>query len=231
VAKFENQSVQKGLLRRFLYYVAEELGREIEWPALDQGKFKVICNSFSLLSRLSGPFKLSPEAKARYESFRHANWLQHNNGDPFDEAFLSRLATTPTHVLKVAMNFEACRSVKQGSNKLEIEESTIQLAIEHVAECEKAVTMLDAIVARPTIRNDAEVILAGIRNDFAHQAANGEIILSKTKLVRRFANHGNRGITPDYLHGKIVPYLIQTGQARALPKVRRLEQFAFQTEQ
>jgi len=230
VARFENQSVQKGLQRRFLYYVAEELAREINGPVLDLPKFKLICGKFSDLDRLSGAFKLSLGAKALFESFQHDNRLRHNNGDPLDEAFLSRLATTPTHVLKVAMNFEACRSVKQVSNKLVVEESTLKLAIDHVAECEKAVTMLDTIVARPVIHNDAEVILAGVRDRFKHLTANGEIILSRTQLANRFANHGNRGITTDHLYGQIIPYLSQTGQVRVLPKAGRLEQYAFQTE-
>jgi hypothetical protein len=230
VARFENQSVRKGLQRRFLYYVAEKLGRVICWPALDLGKFDLLCKSFSHLDRLSGPFRLSREAKALFESFQHNNRLQHNNGDPLDEAFLSMISTIPTHVLKTAMNFEACRSVKQGSNKLELEESTLQLAIDHVAECEKAVTMLDAIVARPVIHNDAEVILAGVRDRFRHLATNGEIILSRTQLTNRFANHGNRGITTDHLYKQIIPHLSQTGQVRVLPKVGRLEQYAFQTE-
>jgi hypothetical protein len=230
VARFENQSVRAGLQRRFLYYVSEEFGRTILLPRLDSGKFKSICDKFSKLNRLSGVFILSPEAEDLWNQFQRDNRLQHNNGDPLNETLLSRLATTPTHVMKVAMSFEACRSVEKGSNSLKLEKETLQLAIEHVAECEKAVTTLDRIVARPAIHNDAEIILAAIRDRFAHLTLGDEIILPKTRLTDRFANHGKRDDNYKHLYEEVIPYLIQTGRARVLPKVGRLEQIAFQAE-
>jgi Protein of unknown function (DUF3987) len=230
IARFENQSVRTGLQRRFLYYVAEGLGREIQFPKPDPSRLKSLCGNFSRLGRLSGPFEFSPKAETLYKSFKHDNWGQIDNGDPLDEPLLSRLATIPAHVLRVAMNFEACRSVKQGSNKLRLEAPTLQLAIDHVAECEKAATLLDTIIARPATNNDAELMLAVIRVEFSHLAAGGEIILPKSKLIRRFANHGKRDDGVSHLYGQVIPHLVQSGQARALPRIGRLEQFAFRTE-
>jgi hypothetical protein len=100
---------------------------------------------FSRLGRLSGPFKFNPEAEAVFKDFQTKNRNRLKKTDPLDDALLSRLATAPTHVLKVAMIFEACRSAKQGSNKLDLEAATLRSAIEHVAECEKAVPLLDTI--------------------------------------------------------------------------------------
>jgi hypothetical protein len=128
------------------------------------------------------------------------------------------------------MNFEACRSAKQGSNKLTIEKSTLELAIEHVAEREKAIPFLDTLVERPAINDEAEIILATIRIEYDHSAKNGEIILSRSELVRRFRNHGKRGkkTVKDLDH--VITYLIQIGEARKLPKVKKLQPYAFCTE-
>jgi hypothetical protein len=207
MARFENQAVRAGLQRRFLYYVAEKLGRKIPFPKLDQSKFGLICDKFSHLGRLSGPFRFSTKAATLFEAFQDDNRNRINNSDPLDEALLSRLASTPAHVLKVAMIFEACRSVKQGSNKLELEAATLQLAIDHVAECEKAVARLDTIAQQPAVHNDAVLTIDCIRAECGHQAAGGEITLAKSRLTRRFANRGGsngRG-SVKYLYGDVLP--------------------------
>jgi hypothetical protein len=229
VAKFQNQAVQAGLLRRFLYYVAEELARDIDCPYATIPQ--ALIDQFCRLGQLSGPFKFKPEAQAVFKDFQTKNRDMLKKTDPLDEALLSRLATAPTHVLKVAMIFEACRSVKQGSDKLELEAVTLESAIKHVAESDKGVVLLDTIVERPATNNEAEVTLAVIRVESDHLARNGEIVLSRSELTRRFANHGRRGDkTVDHLYGQIISHLIQMGQAVTLPKAGRLEQYVFFTE-
>jgi hypothetical protein len=75
------------------------------------------------------------------------------------------------------------------------------------------------------------VTLAVIQVEFSHIASNGEIVLCRSELTRRFANHGKRGDrTVDHLYGHVMPYLIQRGQARALPKIGKKEQWAFPSE-
>src|SRR5438132_2863821 len=76
------------------------------------------------LAKLSGPFSLSPDAQRLFENYQRENRALLHVSDAFDEALLSRLASVPVHVLKVAMIFECCRSVKAASNSLKIQDST-----------------------------------------------------------------------------------------------------------
>jgi hypothetical protein len=89
------------------------------------------------------------------------------------------------------------------------------------------------IAQRPTVHNDALFTIDCIRDECGHQAANVEITLAKSWLTRRFGNRPGNSIgrgSREYLYKDVLPYLIQTGQARALPKVGRLEQFVFEAE-
>ena len=227
---FRNQAVRAGLQRRFLYYVAEGHGRVILWPAPNYARLEVLAASFGRLAKLSGPFKLSPDAKPIFDQYQHDNRDTIDSSDSFDEALRSRLSSAPVQVLKVAMIFEACRSVKTGSSELVIQASTLELAICHIAECLKASAALEAIAQRIYIKNDAEVLLAKIRIDFRVLAKQGSIILSRTDLTSKYAHNGKRGTSIDDIYLKQIPYLIQIGQAKALPKKGKLERYAFRVE-
>lgn len=230
ISRFRNQAIQAGLQRRFLYYVAEDFGRTILYPEHKPEEFKALVDKFSLLNRLSGPFKLNPEARSRFESFQVENRAIRRDSDPYDDALLSRLASSPTAVLKVAGLFEACRSVYLGSSSLVIRESTLQLAIDHVEECTTAAGRLETIADRENTRNDAEVLLATVRIEYQVSARDGAIILSRTDLTNRFAKNGRRGLTVDDLYLRLIPHLIRVGQAKALPKEGKLERYAFRVE-
>jgi len=228
---FRNQAVRAGLQRRFLYYVAEGHGRVITWPKPDYTRLATIADSFAKLGKLSGVFTLSPSAQATFEGYQKINRELIGNSDSFNEALLSRLSSAPVGVLKIAMNFEACRSVKNGSNSLQIQAETMQLAIEHIEECLKASAGLESVAHRLYIKNDAEVLLAKVRVDFRTQAKNGSIILSKSQLTGKYANHGRRlGVTVDDIYLKQIPYLIRIGQAKALAKNGKLERYAFRLD-
>jgi hypothetical protein len=152
--------------------------------------------------------------------------------DSLEEALLSRLSSSPTQTLKVAMIFEACRSVQNASGNLEIQESTLQYAINHVDECLEAASRLDSIARRLYITNDAEVLLAKIRYDFQVRAKNGSIILSRTELTSKYAAHGRqRGLNVHELYFRLIPHLITRGEAQALPKEGKLERFAFRSDE
>jgi hypothetical protein len=59
---------------------------------------------------------------------------------------------------------------------------------------------------------------------------NDEIVLSKSELTRRFANHGDRGLTVSELYDVLIPQLVDIGEVRILPKNGNLETFAFRVE-
>jgi hypothetical protein len=128
------------------------------------------------------------------------------------------------------MIFEACRSASSRSSSLEIQAPTLRLAIDHVEECLRAAASLDLIAHRIYIANDAEWLLAHIRLDFRTKAKNGSIILSRTDLTSKYANHGSRGLSVNDLYQRLVPYLIERRQAKALPKEGKLERYAFRTQ-
>jgi hypothetical protein len=230
ISRFRNQAIQAGLQRRFLYYVAEDLGRTILYPQNKPKEFEILLNQFARLSKLSGPLKFSPEARELFDSFQRENRKRHNESNPFDEALLSRLASAPTSTLKVSMIFEACRSAYAGSNNLVIQEPTLRLAIDHVEECSVAAGHLETIADRQNTVNDAEVLLATIRSEYLASTKNGAITLSRTELTRRFAANSNRGLTVEDLYLRLVPHLIQIGEAKALPKEGKLERYAFRVE-
>jgi hypothetical protein len=146
-------------------------------------------------------------------------------------AYCSRLSSAPAQTLKVAMTFEACRSVYSGSVSLEIQRLTLELAIEHVEECLSASNRLEAIVRRVHIDNDAEWLLARIRSDFFANVKDGAIVLSRTDITSRYAHHpGRGGLGVRDLYGKLIHHLIARGLAKPLPKDGKLERYAFRAD-
>jgi hypothetical protein len=232
ICTFRNQATRAGMQRRFLYYVAEGHGRMILYPQLDSAEFDNLVTEFSLLRRLAGPFSLSSAARKLFDNFQRENRVRLNDSDPLDEPLLSRLSSSPSQMLKVAMIFEACRSVRAASGSLVIQETTLRFAIDHVNECLEAAARLDSIARRIYIANDAEVLLARIRFDFRVCAKNGSIILSRTELTSKYADHGRRGrgLNVQELYTSLIPYLISRGDAKALPKAGKLERYAFRVE-
>jgi hypothetical protein len=229
---FRNQAVRAGMQRRFLYYVAEKMARVIPLPPDKRKDVIELAEKFQLLSKLAGPFTFSKSAQRLFEEYQLKNRKQIDETDPLEESLLSMLGTSPTHVLKVAMNFEACRSIYRGSLNREIQEKTLECAIEHVAECERAVMALDLISRRIYIANDAEVLLAKIRCDFWREQKDGSIILSRTQLTSKYAHDGmrSRGLRVQDIYLRLIPHLIGRGEAQALPKDGKLERWAFRAE-
>jgi hypothetical protein len=153
-----NQATRAGMQRRFLYYVAEGHGRTIRWPQLDKAKFDDLVADFSLLGKKVGEFFLSQEALSLFEDFQQDNRAQMAASDPLDQPLLSRLSSSPVQTLKVAMVFEACRSVSASSGSTVIQKTTLQYAIDHVNGCLEAAARLDSIARRIYIANDADEI-------------------------------------------------------------------------
>jgi len=80
---FRSQAVRAGLQRRFLYYVAESHGRVIIWPKPNYSKLNALADSFAKLSKLSGPFSLSPDAQPLFERYQRENRALINASDAF----------------------------------------------------------------------------------------------------------------------------------------------------
>ncbi len=227
---FRRQATRAGLQRRFLYYVAEKLARQILHPPQLDKELAEVAQAFKELSQLSGQFTFSDEAKALFETFQRNNRLQSDQANPLDEALCSRIASAPAQTLKVAMNFEASRAVYNGSGSLQLQANTIQLAIAHVETCHLAAQALEAISRRAVIANEAELLLERIRADFRSKAKNGAIILTRSELTRAYASHGHRDNRVEELYRHLIPRLIQIGDAKALPKNGKLERYAFRVE-
>jgi hypothetical protein len=230
ICMFRNQATRAGLQRRFLYYVAERHGRVLLYPPERSTDLQKLVEVFLRLGKLAGPFTFSRQARELLEKFQYDNRARLNQTDSLEEALRSRLSSAPTQTFKVAMIFEACRSASSRSSSLEIQAPTLRLAIDHVEECLRAAASLDLIAHRIYIANDAEWLLAHIRLDFRTKAKNGSIILSRTDLTSKYANHGSRGLSVNDLYQRLVPYLIERRQAKALPKEGKLERYAFRTQ-
>jgi hypothetical protein len=82
IARFQSQTVQAGLARRFLYYVAEELDRTIHHPKYDLKRFGLLQDKFADLARLSGPFQFNSEAEKLFNAFQDDNRKSLNSSDP-----------------------------------------------------------------------------------------------------------------------------------------------------
>jgi hypothetical protein len=82
--------------------------------------------------------------RARWEAYQHENRAAIDAADPLEETEASRLSSAPTHVLKIALIFEACRAAMKLRRPCRaIEPETLRLAIEHVEECFRAARFLD----------------------------------------------------------------------------------------
>jgi hypothetical protein len=227
--QFHGQAIRTGLERRFLYYVAEGHGRVIVFPENPDSKtIDDLRNLFFRLTAMQGPVGLSEEAKAKWQAYQHDNRRLIKETDPLEEMEGSRLASAPTHVLKIALLFEACRQAMQLQQPCrEIRSETLSLAIEHVAESFRAARFLDKIVQRVRIAEDAEVLLAKIRADFRAKRQANAIILSKTELTSKFCPGLGRGFSIYHLYHQLIPWLEAHGDAKRVQKTGKLEYYAF----
>jgi hypothetical protein len=236
ICQFQGHEIRSGLQRRFLYYMAERHGRFIVIPArTDQAEFNVLCERLSNLSKLSFPFDFSPDALAFWADFQRQNRtrLEQPGSGAAHEALLSRLNGQPNHVLKLAMIFQLSRWAENSSiSAPEIDLPTLQTAIEHSELCLASAQALDSIANRAQIEGDADVLLANIRHQFASQATNGEIFLTRTSLTAKYAHHsGRRGaLTTHDLYLRLIPDLIRRKKAREIPHAGKPSSFAFKIE-
>ena len=228
-AVFPRQQHQQGLVRRFLHYVAYSMGRIIHWP--DAQQEDQIIEYFRPLLSLKGPVGLSKKARLLWNDFQNDNRaaLEQVTEDKPNERH--QLSTSPTHVLKIATHFEACRRVATQETFLsEIREDTLSIAIDHVAQCLGAVKSLVGSAKRFETRQQAEAILSQIRHRFSVDSIYPDTIyVGRGKLTRVFCPNPKRmgSLQTDELYNEILPYLIETGEAQLCFKEGKLEVYAF----
>ena len=134
------------------------------------------------------------------------------------------------------MIFQACVWAKTGEPPWDgsIQDDCLQLAIQHVDHCLRAAAQLDGIIHRDEKAEEADILLAKIRNDFGVGAAaqNGEIELTKTQLTSKYAHHGDRKhcLKPKDLHERLIPNLIERGLARPVSKDGKKVVYAFRQD-
>src|SRR5262249_5545463 len=240
VAMFPLEQIKQGIQRRFMFNVAEKLGRTIQWPSQEpSGSVK---QAFSPLLGFSGQIDMprSGEVWDFWAEYQTKNRALLDEVGSDNEALSARLATTPTSVLKVATLFEACMAAYNGlaeMPKLFCLES-LETAANYVEAHMKAAEFIDRYGARKVGQEHAEVILATVRHEFKTTRPDtiyvtpDTIYVTRSELTRRFChNTGRRGaITPDDLYLQIIPELERQGEVAQVLKRGKSEVYAFRTE-
>jgi hypothetical protein len=231
VATFPLQQIKEGIERRFLYGVAETIGRTLLWPErlVSHG----ISELFKPLLKLSGPIQMPREGEIWdcWADYQIRNRQQINEVGADDEVLSARLASCPAHVLKTAITFQACRAIYHGLFIPEFTLEALEPAIEYVEEHMRAAKFLDQYSQRKAAQEYAEVILATVRKSFQAQRPD-TIYVTRTDLTRKFCpNIGRAGaLTPQDLYLRIIPELERQGEACLALKRGKFEVYAFRTE-
>lgn len=229
VCRMQKLEVRDGMWRRFLKYPSEKLARKLyesdqiggtEWNNLAM-KFEALRHK----GESSLEYRRSPEANKLYKEFSDLNTIKAeeipNDLNPANEARQSVLSTEMTLLMKVAVIFERSRWAKRqhGADPGIIQADTLQLAYEHIQECNAASDQLESIARRSEIRDDATTIHANIMSHFADKRTNGFIPVSKTELTNRFCkNSGRRGALNNFkLYGEIMTDLEGRGLVKRRP--------------
>jgi DNA polymerase I-like protein with 3'-5' exonuclease and polymerase domains len=229
-ATFPHQKHQQGLARRFLNYFSSVLERFIAWP--ETAQIENIARTFVPLLDYRGPLTLESEAFNLWEKFQRQN-RKALKDTPEERAFERyALNSQPTHTLKVAIIFEACRAVFCGLKFIpNIRRDTLETAIAHVDQCLAAGRVLAGAGKRLETRQEAEVILAHIQGSFTPDTKYPDVIfVDRTHLTRKFSHNDFRRRDPSKtgsLFLETIPYLIETGDALLAYKKGRLEVFGF----
>lgn len=237
IARFQQLEDRDGMRRRFLAYVAEGHGRFTpNPPPFDVTLLVDIALCFDALEKLKGEFTLSDGAKPLWI------WIQQGNRDalanlPLDgsqDVYGRDLTESPSHTLKIAMIFEACRWAKDMTRtSMTIQEDTLQLASDHVDQCLAAGKRLEVIGRQAEIKKSAESVIAQIRCDFTTKVAGDAIVISKTELVNKFCRNPNRrgAIDTNQLYYEIIPELERQGLAKEVKRAGKQVLYAFRRDE
>ena len=229
VCRMNKMEVKDGMWRRFLKYPSENLVREIFFPQkIDGAEWNNLAMKFeSLRHEGDAPieYTLSNEAKQLYIEFKRSNTQKAkqipNDLNPANEAKASVLSEEMSFLIKVAMIFERCRWAKRWkeTDKGEIQSDTLQLAYDHIQECNAASDSLENIAKRSEIRDRADTVYAQVMTELSRKQINGFIPVSKTELTNRFCkNAGRRGAMNNFnLYSEVIPDLEKRGLVVRFP--------------
>jgi len=219
-AFFQGTNVRNGMERRFLFYIAYQYGRTLIRPSLgDIQAFNLLADRFGSLLNLSGPMDFSPEAATIWQEIQLRNRQEITAADVFDEAECSRLSGVPSYIIKVSIVFQASRWAMTGVGDCSvIEPDILTSARDHVYAHVEALRAGAILGKRSETQMDAESVLARIRTKFP--SINGSIYVSRTQLTECFCKNPNRpnGIDTKDLYSRIIPFLINQGQAQRGPE-------------
>ncbi|HEY2711406.1 MAG TPA: hypothetical protein VGI60_02745 [Chthoniobacterales bacterium] len=240
--RFNGLDAKDGMRRRVNYYVSETLARKIYWPPdFESDRFKDVVDLFRPLLELEGKFQpLLGRSMELWKELQDANRAEIINVTDVDaasaasETQTSALAEEGSKILKLAMIFEACRWARDRKRDWQvIQPDTLRLAAEHGRYCLRASRRLDTIGRKGEIRDQADMVIAGIRSKFAGDAKAGRIELTKTQLTHTFAaNPGRSGsLTPSRLYGEILPDLQKRKLAFLSRPGGKLQVYQFVVEQ
>jgi hypothetical protein len=242
--EFRGNTQRAGLQRRFLCYIAEARARKLYRPRPDEEWVGGLIKQFSLLCYLKGAFYWAPGTEALFDQYKDAIDKRIDACDILDDRTRGRLTTACAWALKLTMIFEAARlcyvarwmprdpQIVPDSPDLFLHRETLQLAIDHVEATLKAAATLDRVANRKAIAEQAQIFLAYVRTRFAANARNGSIILTRTQITDSYAHNASRRSDSPVsdIYDRLIPYLIQTGDAKLVAKEAKKEIYAFRVE-
>jgi len=203
-----------GLKRRFLNYTSSGPARTIYEPVRpDEAVWKHLVEKFRTLRELRGQVTMSQDARPTWREFQDAN--RKRIADTDSEELASLLSEEPSHVLKIAMIFQAARHVVYDVPFNVISKETLELAIDHVRGCVDASESIESANRSESLEEIEDFVYATINdplNNYQRLLGTDAILVTKSELTTRFSPHGNRSkIKTDDLYRRIIPALIKKG--------------------
>lgn len=203
-----------GLKRRFLNYTSSGPARTIYDPVKpDETAWKHLVEKFRTLRALHGQVTMSQEARPTWREFQDANRKRIAETD--SEELASLLSEEPSHVLKIAMVFQAARHVVYDVPFDVISKDTLELAIDHVRGCVDASESIESANRSEALEEIEDFVYATINdplNNYQRLLGSDAILVTKSELTRRFSRQGNKSkIKTDDLYRRIIPALVKQG--------------------
>jgi hypothetical protein len=235
--RFDGISARNGLGRRFLYYVADNLERFIVVPmGQDSTVLRELRERLHALTTLRLELSL-PSSGEFFEVWRAYQMANRQRlAAETDELAKGRVRTAPTHVLKIAMIFEAALWAEdQRTLPAQLSVAALQTAMQHVDEHLRMCAKLDRYAQRKAIEEQADRLIEQIRvqyRKYQWPSRAGTIYLARTDLTATFAHNSQRfgSLSTDDLYLRLIPRLVERNEARLVKKEGKRELYAFRLQ-
>jgi hypothetical protein len=240
-ARMDGVSAQSGLRRRFGFYVASKSARLLEWPKhFNPDDHEDLIEAFAKIKTLAGivgPESMTAPARDVWSRIQRENRkaAEGMGNTQSAETIAASLNESPARILKLAIIFQATRwAVGRASNPLAITGEMLEIAEAHQNACIEALDDLERLSVKAATSDHAETLLDLVRADFdrAEYVHGDAIVLSKSDITKRFANNPGRSgsFTTNTLYARVIPELIQRGDAKEVMKEGKLTYYAFRRE-